>query len=169
MTAATVWYRVGALGLLLGATTPAGAGFEAQVTHVSDGDTLWVRSVPTAEEPRGKRLKLRLIGLDAPERCQPHGAQARDALKQRVSGRQVVVDVVATDAHGRALSRVALEGRDVGAALVRDGHAWSARWRDDPGPYAPEEAEARAARRGLFAAATPEPPRDFRRRHGPCP
>ncbi len=163
------WRRLAALGLLLGAAASARAGFEAEVTHVSDGDTLWVRSVPTAEDPRGRRLKLRLIGLDAPERCQPHGAQARDALKQRVLGRQVVVDVEATDAHGRALSRVVFEGRDVGAALVRDGHAWSARWRDDPGPYAREETEARAARRGLFAAERPELPRDFRRRHGPCP
>ena len=75
------------------------------------------------------------------------------------------------------------DGEDMGQWMVRQGHAWSYRFRRDAGPYAAEEAQARAARRGLFAgmqAGKPgQPgklgqadqflePRDFRKRHGPC-
>lgn len=134
------------------------------VTRISDGDTLWLR-------PDGGRrpVKLRLVGLDAPELCQPHGPEARAALAAQAEGRRASMRRHATDDYGRPLATLWIDGRDVGAALVRDGHAWSARWRDDPGPYAREERAARAARRGLFAQAAPEPPREFRRRHGPCP
>ena len=133
------------------------------VTRVSDGDTLWLRA-----DGGRKPVKLRLVGLDAPEVCQAHGPAARAALEVRVLGRRVGLQRHAVDEHGRALVTLWLDGRDVGAGLVADGHAWSARWRGDPGPYAAEEAAARRAGRGLFAAPEPEQPRDFRRRHGPC-
>lgn len=46
------------------------------VTHVSDGDTVWVE--PTQG---GEAQKIRLLGIDAPEICQAWGPQARDALQ----------------------------------------------------------------------------------------
>jgi micrococcal nuclease len=52
--------------------------------------------------------------------------------------------------------------------MVREGHAWSYRYRRDGGPYAKQQALARAARKGLFATARPEEPRAFRKRHGAC-
>jgi endonuclease YncB( thermonuclease family) len=58
---------------------------------------------------------------------------------------------------------------DVGAQMVRDGHAWSHRYRRDLGPYRDEEAEARTGRRGLFADPGAVSPREFRRVHGQCP
>ena len=161
---------VGRLLLLAGGCTAAAAqDFNAIVTHVSDGDTLWVRAVSEPGEPRGRRVKLRLLGLDAPERCQAHGEQATAALTRQVLGRRVAVRAEARDTHGRLLAGIRLDGVDVGALLVNQGHAWSARWHDDRGPYVREEAAARQARRGLFAQPAPEPPREFRRRHGPCP
>ena len=153
------------------ASTLAGAGetrFNGVVTRVSDGDTVWVQADPADGAPRGKRVKLRLVGLDAPERCQAHGPAARAALASRVQGRKVTVRRRATDDYGRALGTLWLGDEDVGAWLVREGHAWSARWRGSGGPYASEEGAAKAARRGLFAAERPSSPRDFRRLHGPC-
>lgn len=142
--------------------------FDGVVTRVSDGDTVWVRPAARPGEPRRKPVKLRLVGLDAPERCQAHGDVATEALSRRVLSQPVRVLRRATDEHGRALGTLWLGSQDVGAWLVREGHAWSARYRGDPGPYAVEEQAARRARRGLFAAADPVEPRDFRRRHGPC-
>lgn len=138
------------------------------VTHVSDGDTLWLKTDASAERPHGQRVKLRLVGLDAPERCQAHGSVATLALAARVQGQRVTVRRRATDEHGRALGTLWLRDEDVGAWLVREGHAWSARYRGDAGPYASEERAARAARRGLFAEEHPLEPRSFRREHGPC-
>jgi micrococcal nuclease len=169
--------RAGAAAWLLACGLACGWGpaaakeppFEAVVTHVSDGDTVWVRTDPTPDAPQGRRIKLRLLGLDAPERCQPRGPEATAALMASVQGQRVTVQRTATDDHGRGLATLWLDGVDVGAQLVAEGHAWSARYRGNPGPYANEEAEARRARRGLFADPSPELPRDFRRRHGPCP
>lgn len=151
---------VAAVALMLWAALAQ--GFQAEVSHVTDGDTVWLRAEGRAP------IKLRLDGLDAPERCQRGGEQAREALTARVLHRQVEVLTRAHDQHGRAIGTLQLEGADVGGWLVAQGHAWNARFRRHPGRYAAQEQAARAARRGLFADAAPELPRDFRRRHGPC-
>jgi micrococcal nuclease len=138
--------------------------YEGRVSRVVDGDTLWVK--PLAG---GRNRKLRLDGLDAPEICQVGGPASREALTQRVLKQVVTVRVRAFDDYGRALARVEHRGADVGAALVLEGHAWTYRWRADPGLYPGEEARAREARKGVFADAGAEAPWVFRRRHGPCP
>jgi len=167
------WRRASAaLALLaLAAGAPARAEetrFDGVVTRVSDGDTVWVRPDGVPGAPRRARVKVRLVGLDAPERCQSHGDAAQAALAARVLHRHVSVRRRATDVYGRALGTLWLDGADIGAALVAEGHAWSAAYHGDPGPYAQEERRARAAGRGLFAAAAPVTPREFRRLHGPC-
>jgi micrococcal nuclease len=166
---AAAWLLACGLACGWGPASARESAFEAVVSHVSDGDTVWVRTDPTPDSPKGRRIKLRLLGLDAPERCQLHGPEATAALRAQVQGQRVTVQRTATDDHGRGLATLWLDGVDVGVQLVAEGHAWSARYRADPGPYANEEAEARSARRGLFADPAPELPRDFRRRHGPCP
>ncbi len=150
--------RLAVLGLV--ACGPAHA-LSGVVTHVTDGDTLWVR--PQGHAP----VKVRVQGIDAPERCQAWGPQAREALAARVLHRQVQVRTRAKDDYHRTIGTVELDGQDVAAWLVREGHAWSQRYRRSLGPYAAEEAEARQLHRGLFAAAAIEP-RDFRKAHGPC-
>lgn len=151
------------LWLLLALCGPAWA-LSGVVTRVSDGDTLWVRP-----DDGGRPLKLRLQGIDAPERCQAWGPQARDALAARVLNRPVQVHTRAYDDYQRLIGTLQIDGEDVAAWMVREGHAWSYRYRRSLGPYAEQEAQARAARRGLFAADAPVLPRDFRKAHGPCP
>ncbi|MFT3664470.1 thermonuclease family protein [Piscinibacter sp.] len=137
------------------------------VTHVSDGDTIWVR--PDDAPPQRKPLKLRLVGIDAPERCQPGGAEATAALKARVLHRHVAVPTHGVDVHGRVLGGLFLDdGSDVAAWMVESGHAWSARWRGRPGPYAAQEQAARERGAGLFADARALEPSRFRKAHGPC-
>jgi micrococcal nuclease len=137
--------------------------FTASATAVPDGDTLWVQ--PTnGSRPR----KLRLLGIDAPEICQPGGQDARRALQRLVKGEQLKVDVRHTDDYGRGLARIHIDGRDIAAVMVGQGLAWSSRWRRSAGPYAVQERLARSAGLGLFAHPAPENPRDFRQRHGSC-
>lgn len=148
--------------MALSAAVPAGArALSGIVNHVTDGDTLWVR--PAGAAP----VQVRIQGLDAPEICQPFGPQARDALAARVLHRTVRVAIKARDIYRRSVGSVSLEGQDVGAWLVAGGFAWSARYHGRSGPYAQEEAQARQARRGLWATSALEP-RSFRRRHGSC-
>lgn len=140
------------------------ASYEARVTRVSDGDTLWVKPLTG-----GKYRKLRMDGVDAPEICQAGGKAARDALSRRVLEKVVVVREKWRDDYGRPLVSLRLGDEDVAGWLVSEGHAWSYRWRHSRGPYAELEEQARHGRKGLFAEKGPEVPRDFRRRHGPCP
>lgn len=157
------------IGLLLpaGLTWPQETApprvYEAQVTRVFDGDTLWVKPLTG-----GRYRKLRLDGLDAPEICQSGGIESRDALARRLLRQRVTVTERRRDDYGRGLARLQHEGDDVGGWMVAHGHAWSYRWRQSPGPYQAQEASARAQRRGLFAQGDAELPRSFRRRHGPC-
>lgn len=150
--------------LLLAQGASAGTrGLQGVVTHVTDGDTIWVRPAGA-----GSAVQVRLQGIDAPEICQAFGAQARDALAARVLHRPVQVAVVTKDIYQRSVGRVSLQGQDIGAWMVAGGHAWSAHYQRRAGPYAQEEAAARNARRGLWLAAAPLEPRLFRKRHGSC-
>jgi endonuclease YncB( thermonuclease family) len=151
------------LSLVVAAGTGATEAYSARASIVSDGDTLWVQP-DTGGAPR----KLRLQGLDAPEICQTGGVASRDALRVLVMHHTLKVRVQYFDNYGRGLARIEAAGQDVAAAMVRQGQAWSYRWRHNLGPYAELEAQARRARIGLFAGSTPELPRDFRQRHGNC-
>ena len=144
---------------------PGADSWPAVVTYVVDGDSIWVRSAK-----RGARVKLRLLGIDAPEVCQPLGPQARDALRRLALNQPVQVTVRARDRYGRALATVhrTQDGLDLSQAMAAGGWAWVDRYRGWHKPYQEDEDAARAAGRGLFAQAGAESPADFRRRHGPC-
>jgi micrococcal nuclease len=156
------WRRACAALSLALAVLPAWAE-RGVVTHVTDGDTVWVR----VDGP-SKPLKVRVLGIDAPERCQAGGQAAREALASRVLGRSVDLAPRTHDDYGRVLSPLLLGGEDIGAWMVLQGHAWSYRYRRSMGPYAAEEAQARERRRGVFSDPAAEEPRWFRRGHGPC-
>ena len=154
------------VGLLMlwPASGRADESYAARVTRVFDGDTVWVK--PLAGGPY---RKLRLDAIDAPEICQRGGEAARDRLAARVLRQVVWVKEGAADNYGRGLAQVQHQGDDINRWLVDNGMAWAYRWRVGEGPYARAQARAQKARRGLFARADAEAPRDFRRRHGPCP
>ncbi len=137
--------------------------FTGRVERIADGDTVWVRP-----DAGGRPLKLRLEGIDAPEICQSGGDASRAWLINVAMHQQVRVVVNHQDDYGRGLARVDLDGQDLGARMVRSGHAWSYRWRSSLGPYAAEEQLARQSRLGLFSDGGAELPRDFRKRHGSC-
>jgi micrococcal nuclease len=135
-----------------------------RVTHVTDGDTLWVKVDGSDQKP----LKLRLRDVDAPEICQAGGAESKAWLQAKVLGQRIRFHTVATDTYRRSIADVEIDGDDLGASLVRYGQAWSTGYRHMPGRYSKEESQARTARRGLFADRDAMAPRLFRRSHGSC-
>jgi endonuclease YncB( thermonuclease family) len=151
---------------LIAAVQPAFAErIAGRVVGVADGDTLTV----LAEGHR--QVRVRLAGIDAPERRQPYGTRARQALSALAFGRSAQVEVEEIDRYERAVGRVRVGGRDVNAEMVRRGAAWVyTRYNRDPS-LVPLEAEARAARRVLWALPEAErvPPWEWRaaRRAGP--
>jgi endonuclease YncB( thermonuclease family) len=149
--------------LLLPALPLHAETFRAVVSHVTDGDTIWVRRAGQREA-----IEIRLLDLDAPENCQAFGPQAKAALRARILRQPVVVRTKGYDEYQRTLAQVRFRGQDIGAWLVREGHAWSGTYRGRRGPYARMEEQARRARRGLWSAPGAMEPRHFRRHHGRC-
>ena len=136
------------------------------VSRVIDGDTVWLKSA-TSHKP----LKVRIVGIDAPEICQLGGVASRDALRRRLMGQTVTLVQMPfrhRDEYGRLLARIELDGEDMGRWMVSSGHAWSYHFRRDAGLYAAEQARAKAGGRGLFAQNDPVNPRQFRAQHGSC-
>lgn len=149
--------------LLLPALAAQALVLHGVVTHVVDGDSIRVRPASGAAP-----LEIRLQGIDAPELCQPLGMQARDALAGLVLHRPVVVTTRARDRYERTVARVRVGSQDLGSWMVARGYAWSNGWRGSGGPYARQQAQARAARLGLWSGGRALPPREFRKRHGSC-
>lgn len=136
------------------------------VTHVSDGDTVWVKPL------QGKQtVKVRLRGIDAPEICQPYGVQAQAVLQAMVLGQWVDVEMAGSsvDNYGRVVATLTRQGQDVGAWMVASGNAWSYSFRHHATPYDELQARAQSQRMGLFADPQAMPPRVFRKRVGMCP
>jgi endonuclease YncB( thermonuclease family) len=131
--------------------------FTGRVVHVTDGDTL------TVLDNRNVQHKIRLAGIDAPERSQPFGSKARESLAAKVFRREVRVEVVDADRYGREVGRIFVFGRLINAEMVRDGFAWRYPQWDPLGEYASPEAEARRYRRGLWVDNHPVPPWEFRK------
>jgi endonuclease YncB( thermonuclease family) len=153
---------------LLLATQAAGAAPPARepvgrAGKVVDGDTLWFQPAGGAAEQL-----VRIEGIDAPELCQDWGPEARQALGERVQNQALTLKPRGKDEFGRVLAHVYVGPLDVGDRLVRDGHAWSMRFRSDRGPYVASERMAHTLKRGLHATPGALQPREFRQRNGPC-
>ena len=142
------------------ALPPPGQQLSGTVDSVTDGDTLRLVTRDLNE------YKIRLYGIDAPERDQPHGETASLALDALVDDREVTIKVQDIDNYGRLVSTVYLEGTNINVAMVRDGHAWWYKYfAKSDNTLAEAETAARAARAGLWARAKPMAPWDWRRRH----
>ena len=138
------------------AASPPAPTLTGKVVKIADGDTLTLLAGKT-------QIKVRLEGIDTPERAQPFGRKAGQALANRVFGKVVQVDDLGRDRYGRTLGIVRLGKRNINLELVREGWAWWYR------KYAPKNKElasaeeaARKAKRGLWADARPIPPWDWR-------
>jgi micrococcal nuclease len=121
-----------------------------RVLRIIDGDTV---RVSLSSGP----ISIRLHATDAPERRQPWGPEATAALSQRIAGREVEIEVIEQrDGYGRMVARIFVDGRDVNAWLVRQGHAWVYRQyaRRADGELYDLEAQARQTRRGLWGLPT---------------
>jgi micrococcal nuclease len=132
--------------------------FTGKVVGVSGGDTIKVMR-------EGKAVKVRLHGIDCPEKKQPFGTRAKQYTSEMAFGNEVEVRVQTTDRYGRLVGEVILPGgSSLNKELVFVGLAWWYR------KYAPNdltlkalEAGARAEKKGLWADKNPIPPWEWRR------
>ena len=151
------------LFLALLAVACAAQPLSGRVVGVSDGDTVTVLDA-------GKRShKIRLLGIDSPEKSQAFGERAKQSLSDLVFNKEVTVEVAQKDRYGRSVGKIVLDGQDINLEQVRRGMAWHYKQyaRDQAPPdrlaYAQAEAAARQGKVGLWQDADPVPPWAFRR------
>ena len=133
-----------------------------EVVAVADGDTITVLS-------EGVQHKIRLSGIDAPEKNQPFGNQSKQSLADMVFRKNVTVDYNKRDKYNRIVGKLLLEGNDINLEQVKRGLAWHYKQYEkeqelaDRSIYANEEYIARRDRRGLWFDNNPIPPWQFRK------
>jgi endonuclease YncB( thermonuclease family) len=165
--------------LLLGFSASVIADINGKVVVVTDGDTIRVLDANRVQH------KIRLAGIDAPERGQPFGNASRKYLASLVAGKAVRIESTKKDRYGRVLGKVWVQPRDCPScgktlnanhAQILAGMAW--RYLDyvkdlspeDRGRYESAEAEARKRKRGLWSEANAilaQGPEKFERKRGP--
>ncbi|NPC64801.1 thermonuclease family protein, partial [Klebsiella pneumoniae] len=99
------------------------ADISGRIVRVLDGDTVEVL------EPGNQLTRIRLAGIDAPEKSQPFGQRSRQELSSMVAQRHVNVTGGDKDRYGRLLGTVWLGVTDVNAEQIRKGLAWAYRYR----------------------------------------
>lgn len=137
---------------------------QGRVVGVADGDTI------TVLDSSNRQHRIRLAGIDAPEKAQAFGQRSKQSLSSMVYGKQVSVDWDKRDRYDRIIGRVSAQAGDVNLAQVRAGLAWHYKHYagDQPAAdrvsYARAESTARMEGRGLWADPSPVPPWEWRRR-----
>ncbi len=132
------------------------------VVGVSDGDTITVLDANKVQH------KIRLAGIDAPEKKQAFGNRSKESLSALAFDKTVNVETDKQDRYGRQVGKVLVNGQDVNLVQVERGMAWFYRqYQREQSPndrrlYEAAEDAARADKRGLWRDAEPPPPWEFR-------
>jgi endonuclease YncB( thermonuclease family) len=150
--------RLVALAALVAFTLVAQEPYSAPVIGIADGDTISVLY-------NGQRERIRLWGIDAPEKRQVFGTKAKRFMADLAFGKTVSVQPMDIDRWQRTVAIVILpDGRNLNREIVRAGLAW---WYERYAPGDAElerlEIEARRARRGLWTDPDPMPPWECRK------
>ena len=139
------------------------ATITGRVVAVADGDTITVLDADKVQH------KIRLAGIDAPEKKQAFGNRSKESLSDLTFGKAVNVETNKRDRYDREIGKVLVNGQDVNLVQVERGMAWFYRqYQLEQSPndrtlYEAAEDAARAGKRGLWRDVDPTPPWDFRR------
>jgi len=142
---------------------PSQADRPIELVRIFDGDSAIVRY-------EGETLHVRIVGIDAPEKGQPHANESRDQFVALLRTPAVRIEILKRDVFRRWLVRVEVNGEDLGEKMLRQGNAWFfRRYQSDLSPdmrrrYDRAEREAQAKKLGLWQENDPVAPWDFRAR-----
>ena len=138
--------------------------FEGKVVGISDGDTI------TVLDSSNTQHKIRVAGIDAPEKSQDFGNRSKEHLSDLVFGKTVYIPESKIDKYGRTVSRVMIGNTDAGLEQIKAGMAWHYKRYEieqssaDRTSYSSAENLAKASKIGLWSQGVQVRPEDFR--HG---
>ena len=133
-----------------------------KVVNVADGDTITILNA------ENKQTKVRLYGIDAPEKAQDFGNVSREHLVSLVAGKNIEVFVIDVDQYGRSVGRIKVDGKEVAEEMLKAGLVWvytayckipeCKQWKQ-------LETQAKTAKIGLWANPTAQEPWQWRKEH----
>ena len=155
----TFWAAIALASFLFIAPHVSGASFVGKVIEVNEGDLITVSNM-------NRPVKVRLLGVDAPELTQAFGDVAKQHLKDLVLDKIVMVQYAGYTKSYALMARVLLDDRDICAQMVRDGAAWFDPKSQLLNPadgeiYLQSQIAAQNERRGLWQVENPVSPWDF--------
>ena len=132
--------------------------YTGQVVKIADGDTF------TLLVNGHDQIKVRLDGIDCPEKGQAFGNKAKEYLSSMIWGEIVTVKVSKYDRYGRAIGTVSTaKFGNVNLEMIKGGMAWQYREYNNDPTYKAAEDNARLQRKGLWQDPNPIYPQDFRK------
>ena len=149
--------------LFLSSAAAQAALLEGRVVGVADGDTI------TILDNTNTQFKIRLAGIDAPEKKQPFGNVSKKSLSDLVYGKQVTIDWNKQDRYGRMVGKVLIDGVDANLEQVKRGFAWFYKKYQNEQPlqdrldYLHAQEAAESSKVGLWIDKEPIAPWDFRK------
>lgn len=159
------WVKLTWSALLLLAGALNAATLQGKVIGVADGDTV------TLLDAQKNQHKIRLQGIDAPEKAQAFGNKSKQSLHEMVHGKEVFVDVQKKDKYGRSVGKILVNQTDACLEQIKRGMAWhykqyaNEQSPEDRDVYAQSESTARAQSLGLWKDKSPTPPWAFRKQN----
>ena len=137
---------------------------EGLVVGVADGDTI------TVLDQQKNTSKIRLQGIDAPEKKQAFGEKSKQSLHDLVHGKQVRIEYDKEDKYGRIVGKITLDDLDICLQQLVLGMAWHYKKYQneqsvaDRMVYNDAELKSKSLKLGLWADETPMPPWEFRKK-----
>ncbi|MDD2332092.1 MAG: thermonuclease family protein [Candidatus Cloacimonetes bacterium] len=129
-----------------------------KVTAVQDGDTIDILSGQT-------RYRIRLDGIDCPEKKQAYGEVARKFTSERCFGKVVRADIKGKDVYGRHLAVVFYDkAKNLNRELLRQGLAWHYKAYNKDKQLSKLESKARKEKLGLWKEIDPQQPWVYRKK-----
>lgn len=132
--------------------------WQGKITLVTDGDTMTIVH-------EGKKERLRLYGLDCPDKNQDFGLRAKQFTSDMILGKEVEVEAVTKDRYGYTVSIVKLDGQILNRKLIEAGLAWvdlKLCYRKECHAWSQLQDQAQKTKVGLWSAPGPIPPWEFK-------
>ena len=126
------------------------------VVSISDGDTFTMLV-------NKEQIKIRLHGIDCPEKKQDFGNVAKEFLSSYVFGKVVTVQNMNTDRYGRTIGIVTVDGVNINEKLLEEGLAWHYKTYDKNPEWSRLETDARNNKKGLWVQPNAVSPWDYRK------
>ncbi len=140
---------------------------QGKMVKVLDGDTFDLLTDPPSRQSAAETVRIRLDGIDCPEKNQPFGKDATQYLTDQISGKSLRVTGTKKDRDGRLIGTVFVAQKNVNQLLVHNGLAWHFTQYSKDSTLANLERDARRRRVGLWADAQPVAPWEWRKKKHP--